>query len=72
MRGLAAPAGLPRPVLDRIVEAARKAAMDPEWQAVATQLALPLRLLGPDEYRAELVAMQGHYEKLWAAHPWRE
>ena len=72
MRGLAAPAGLPRPVLDRIVDAARKAAMDPEWQAVATQLALPLRLLGPDEYRAELVAMQGHYEKLWAAHPWRE
>ena len=55
MRGLAAPAGLPRPVLDRIVEAARKAALDPEWQAVATQLALPLRLLGPDEYRAELV-----------------
>jgi tripartite-type tricarboxylate transporter receptor subunit TctC len=72
MRGLAAPAGLPRPVLDRIVEAARKAAADPEWQAVATQLALPLRILGPDEYRAELVAMRTHYEKLWAAHPWRE
>ncbi len=72
MRGLAAPAGLPRPVLDRIVEAARKAAMDPEWQAVATQLSLPLRLLGPDEYRAELVAMRTQYEKLWAAHPWRE
>jgi tripartite-type tricarboxylate transporter receptor subunit TctC len=72
MRGLAAPAGLPRPVLDRIVDAARKAAADPEWQAVATQLALPLRILGPDEYRAELVAMKAHYEKLWAAHPWRD
>jgi len=72
MRGLAAPAGLPRPVLERIVEAARKAALDPEWQAVATQLALPLRLLGPDEYRAELVALQAQYEKLWAAHPWKE
>jgi tripartite-type tricarboxylate transporter receptor subunit TctC len=72
MRGLAAPAGLPRPVLERIVEAARQAAADPEWQAVATQLALPLRLLGPDEYRAELVAMQAHYEKLWTAHPWRD
>jgi len=72
MRGLAAPAGLPRPVLDRIVDAARKAALDPEWQAVATQLALPLRILGPDEYRAELVAMQEHYAKLWAAHPWRD
>jgi tripartite-type tricarboxylate transporter receptor subunit TctC len=72
MRGLAAPAGLPRPVLDRIVEAVRQAAADPEWQAVATQLSLPLRLLGPDEYRAELVAMRTQYEKLWAAHPWRE
>jgi tripartite-type tricarboxylate transporter receptor subunit TctC len=72
MRGLAAPAGLPRPVLDRLVDAARRAAEDPEWQAVATQLALPLRLLGPDEYRGELVAMLAHYEKLWAAHPWKE
>ena len=72
MRGLAAPAGLPRPVLDRLVDAARRAAEDPEWQAVATQLALPLRLLGPDEYRGELVAMQAHYEKLWAEHPWKE
>ncbi|MBK1656962.1 tripartite tricarboxylate transporter substrate binding protein [Paracraurococcus ruber] len=72
MRGLAAPAGLPKPVLERIAEAARKAVADPEWQAVATQLALPLRLLGPDEYRAELVAMKAHYEKLWAAHPWRD
>ncbi|MDO9708105.1 tripartite tricarboxylate transporter substrate binding protein [Paracraurococcus lichenis] len=72
MRGLAAPAGLPRPVLERLVEAARQAAADPEWQAVATQLALPLRLLGPDEFRAELVALRAHYEKLWAAHPWRD
>lgn len=72
MRGLAAPAGLPRPVLDRLVDAARRAAEDPEWVATATQLALPLRLLGPDEYRGELVAMQAQYEKLWAAHPWKE
>ena len=43
-----------------------------QWQAVATQLALPLRILGPDEYRAELVAMKTHYETLWAQHPWRE
>ena len=72
MRGLAAPAGLPRPVLERIVAAAQQAVADPEWQALATQLALPLRLLGPDEYRAELVAMQRHYAALWERHPWRE
>ncbi|RAI59953.1 tripartite tricarboxylate transporter substrate binding protein [Roseicella frigidaeris] len=72
MRGLAAPAGLPRPVLERLVAAAQRAVADPEWQALATQLALPLRLLGPDEYRAELVAMQRHYAALWERHPWRE
>ena len=72
MRGLAAPAGLPRPVLDRIVQAAQEAAADPEWQAVATQLALPLRILGPDDYQSELRSMKTHYERLWAAHPWRE
>lgn len=72
MRGLAAPAGLPRPVLDRIVQAAQQAAADPEWQAVATQLALPLRILGPDKYQSELRSMKTHYERLWAAHPWRE
>jgi tripartite-type tricarboxylate transporter receptor subunit TctC len=72
MRGLAAPAGLPRPVLDRIVQAAQQAVADPEWQAVATQLALPLRVLGPDEYKGELTAMRTHYERLWQAHPWRD
>lgn len=72
MRGLAAPAGLPRPVLDRIADAARKAVADPEWVATAEQLALPLRILGPDQYRAELVKLKAHCERLWAAHPWRD
>ena len=72
MRGIGAPAGVPRPVLDRLALAVRRAVEDPEFRAAAAQQMLPLRYLGPDEYRAELLALKAHYERLWAAHPWRE
>jgi tripartite-type tricarboxylate transporter receptor subunit TctC len=72
MRGVGAPAGMPRPVLDRLALAVRHAVDDPEFRAAAAQQTLPLRFLGPDEYRTELLALKGEYERLWAAHPWRE
>jgi tripartite-type tricarboxylate transporter receptor subunit TctC len=72
MRGVAAPAGVPRPILERLARAVRKAVDDPEFRTAAAQQMLPLRFLGPDEYRAELLAMKADFEHLWAAHPWRE
>ncbi len=72
MRGVAAPAGVPRPILDRLAQAVQRAVADPEFQKTAVQQSLPLRFLGPDAYRAELVALKAQYEKLWAAHPWKE
>jgi tripartite-type tricarboxylate transporter receptor subunit TctC len=72
MRGLAAPAGVPRPILVRLAEAARKAMGDPEFLAGARQLHLPLRYLDPDAYRAELTRMDEEYKALWARHPWRD
>ncbi len=72
MRGLAAPAGVPREVLDRVAGAARAAIADPEFQRLAQGQALPLRYLGPDDYRKELVALRDAYQRLWDAHPWRE
>jgi MFS family permease len=33
---------------------------------------LPLRYLGPDEYRAELAALKAGFERLWREHPLRE
>jgi tripartite-type tricarboxylate transporter receptor subunit TctC len=72
MRGVGAPAGLPRPVLDRLAQAVHRTVQDAEFQAAATQQALPLRYLGPDEYRAELLALKAQYETLWAQHPWKE
>ena len=72
MRGLAAPAGVPRPILDRLAAVARQTLQDPEFVAGATQLLLPLRYLGPDDYRAELKRMDDGFKALWAQHPWRD
>jgi tripartite-type tricarboxylate transporter receptor subunit TctC len=72
MRGVGAPAGVPRPVLDRLALSVRRAVEHPEFRAAAVQQSLPLRFLGPDEYRAELLALKAGYERLWREHPWRE
>jgi len=72
MRGIAAPAGVPRPILDRLAQAVQRAVEDPDFQKTAQQQNLPLRVLGPDAYRTELLALKAQYEKLWAAHPWKE
>lgn len=72
LRGVGAPAGVPRPVLDRLALSVKHAVEHPEFKAAAAQQLLPLRYLGPDEYRAELLALKAGYERLWREHPWRE
>jgi tripartite-type tricarboxylate transporter receptor subunit TctC len=72
MRGLAAPAGVPREILERLAAVARQAMADPEFVAGATQLQLPLRYLDPDAYRTELTRMAEGFQALWTRHPWRE
>ena len=72
MRGVGAPAAVPRPVLDRLALAVRNAIDHPEFRSAAQQQMLPLRYLGPDEYKAELLALKAGYEQLWADHPWKE
>lgn len=72
MRGMAAPAGLPPEVLDRLALSVRRTIDDPDFKTLAEQQNLPLRYLAPDAYRAELVALRTRYEALWAQHPWRE
>ncbi|WP_424812480.1 tripartite tricarboxylate transporter substrate binding protein [Roseococcus sp. YIM B11640] len=72
MRGLAAPAGTPQPVLQRLA-AVVKAVMDqPEFIALANQQQLPLRFLDPDQHRAVLTSMHESYMQLWRQHPWKD
>ncbi len=72
MRGLAAPAGVPRPILDRLAASAQRSMQDPEFVAGAKQLLLPLRYLDPDGFRSEMLRMNEGFKALWARHPWRE
>jgi tripartite-type tricarboxylate transporter receptor subunit TctC len=72
MRGMAAPAGMPAEVLDRLALSVRRTVEDAEFQAIARQQNLPLRFLAPAPYRAELEALKARYEALWTQHPWRE
>jgi tripartite-type tricarboxylate transporter receptor subunit TctC len=72
MRGMAAPAGMPPAVLERLALSVRRTVEDAEFKRLAVQQNLPLRFLAPPEYAAELQALKARYEALWAQHPWRE
>ncbi|WP_424134543.1 tripartite tricarboxylate transporter substrate binding protein [Roseomonas chloroacetimidivorans] len=72
MRGLGAPAGVPPEILNRLADVVRRTVENPEFRRVAAQQSLPLRYLGPDELRTELVNLRTEFEKLWAQHPWRD
>ncbi len=72
MRGIAAPAGMPAPVLARLALAVRRTVQDNDFQAIARQQALPLRFLDPAAYMAELRELRDRYQALWSRHPWRD
>lgn len=72
MRGMAAPAGMPPEVMARLALALQRTVDDAEFQRLAAQQFLPLRFLGPEAYRAELVALRDRYQALWAQHPWKD
>jgi tripartite-type tricarboxylate transporter receptor subunit TctC len=72
MRGLAAPDGMPAEARERLAAAVRRVMEDPEFRRLAEQQGLPLRYLGPDEFRRELARMRDEYGRLWAAHSWKE
>lgn len=72
MRGMAAPAGMPPEVMARLALSVRRTVDDADFKRLAAQQSLPLRFLGPDEYRTELVALRDRYQALWNLHPWKE
>lgn len=70
-RGLKAPAGTPREIVDKIAEASRKTIEDPEFQKIVEREGLMTKYLGPDEYRKYVEAQNNVLKEMWAAHPWR-
>jgi tripartite-type tricarboxylate transporter receptor subunit TctC len=72
LRGFAAPKGLPAPVRDQLVDALKKTAADPEFQAKAGSYFAPMRYLEPRAYAAELKETEAGFKELWRVMPWGE
>jgi tripartite-type tricarboxylate transporter receptor subunit TctC len=72
MRGMAAPARVPRAALERLALSVQRTVENREFQEQANQQNLPLRFLGPEAFASELTAMDAEYRELWSRHPWRD
>lgn len=63
-RGLAAPAGVPDVVMERLVNATRKTFDDPDFREQAKQQNLPLSFLSPDEYLDVIAGLRNEIQRL--------
>lgn len=70
MLGIAAPAGVPPEIRERLVAAILEAADDPDVNRSAADAGLPLRVLPPVQFAARLHAMSAELRALWAEAPW--
>lgn len=70
-RGLAAPAGVPDEILDRLAEAVRLTVEDPEFREQAEKQVLPLEYIPRAEYRALIAEVHQDMKAVWEANPWR-
>jgi tripartite-type tricarboxylate transporter receptor subunit TctC len=70
MRGLAAPKGLPPPVLSTLSKAVEQCSTDAEFVDRAKKTFQPLRYLGRDEYVSNLRQVDTQLRALWKVKPW--
>ncbi|MEI6877234.1 MAG: tripartite tricarboxylate transporter substrate binding protein [Spirochaetota bacterium] len=70
MRGLAAPKGVDPKILKLLADAMKKTFEDPEFQAKAKEMNLPLDYLGPDDFMAKLKSLDVFYRAEYAKNPW--
>lgn len=70
-RGLAAPKGTPKEIVDRIAEAVAQTMKDPEFIEKARQQILPLAYKSAAEWTAELQKADQQYREVWQATPWQ-
>lgn len=71
-RGLAAPAGLPPAISQRLSEALANAMRDPEFLALARERGMALNFMSSEEFRTHLTAQAEEIANLWRTNPWRQ
>jgi tripartite-type tricarboxylate transporter receptor subunit TctC len=70
-RGFVGPRGMPPEVLNKLVEASRKAVADPEFQAFAKAQALPINFMPAEKYQAYIDSYVSQLQELWKRNPWK-
>lgn len=70
-RGLAAPAGTPPEMVEKLQEALKAAMADPEYLKTAEEAEIPLAYLDGTDYRALLSRMESELAETWKVTPWR-
>lgn len=70
MRGLAAPRGLPAPVMQTLADAVEQCNQDPAYLERARSSFQPLRYLKRDEYVSRLKTLDTQLRQLWKTNPW--
>lgn len=69
-RGFAIPAGTPAPIVETLVRAIEAAMRDPQWQADAERMSLPLRYWSPEAYRRMVMDQDRELRARWQERPW--
>lgn len=72
LRGIAAPKGTPKEVMDKITEAVRLTMDDPEFQKVAAQNNMLLKYMDGAQFEASVRKIHADLEAIWAEEPWIE
>jgi tripartite-type tricarboxylate transporter receptor subunit TctC len=70
-RGMAAPAGTPADIVEKLQVALKAAIEDPEYQKAAEKAEIPLAYLDAQAYRALLKEMEAGLTETWKVTPWR-
>ncbi|HSV36699.1 tripartite tricarboxylate transporter substrate binding protein [Ramlibacter sp. WS9] len=70
LRGVAAPARTPAPVLGILSDAIAAVVRSPEFQREAATQKMPVRYMAPGEFQGELERQDRDYRALWRASPW--
>lgn len=72
LRGIAAPKGTPKQVMDKITEAVRLTMEDPEFQKIAAQNNMLLKYMDGAQFEASVRKIYTDLEQIWAEEPWIE
>lgn len=69
-RGLAAPAGVPADIIEKLQEALQASMEDPAYLETAQEAEIPLSFLNAEDYSALLDIMKSDLEETWEVTPW--